>query len=293
MKIDLYAICWNEARMLGFFFRHYEPFVQRFVIYDNGSTDDTVALLRRKSNVEVRPFPNSDPRSFVLSAKALQDQCWKESRGRVDWAIVTAIDEHLYHPPLADYLLSCKRRGITYIPALGYQMLTGDFPAPDEHLAMTRTRGAPYSMMSKLRIFDPDALEETDFALGGHGAAPIGRLRLPRWRDELLLLHYKFLGIDYTRSRSAVLQAKLGGHDRAQRWGTHYAEQRVESDWKGFVDRLIDLRSPSYVPWIDHVEPRWWRSSNDPAWLLRGVLKRGREILTGTPSTMRGRTTEF
>jgi hypothetical protein len=292
MKIDLYAICWNEAHMLGFFFRHYETFVQRFVIYDNGSTDDTVALLRRKPNVEVRPFPNSDPASFVLSAKALQDQCWKESRGRVDWTIVTAIDEHLHHPHLAEYLLSCKRRGITYIPALGYQMLTSDFPASDEHLATTRTKGAPFSMMSKLRIFDPDAIAETDFAIGGHGAAPTGKLRLP-WRDELLLLHYKFLGVDYIRARSAALRTRMGEHDRAQRWDDLYSERRVASDWQGFADRLVDLRAPDYVPWIDHFEGRWWRGPYDPSWLWRGAVKRAREVVTGRPSAARGRTATF
>jgi hypothetical protein len=292
MRIDLYAICWNEAHMLGFFFRHYEPFVQRFVIYDNGSTDDTVALLRRKSNVEVRPFSNSDPASFVLSAKALQDQCWKESRGRVDWTIVTAIDEHLHHPRLTEYLLLCKRRGITYIPALGYQMLTSDFPAPHEHLATTRTKGAPFSMMSKLRIFDPDAIAETDFAIGGHGASPTGKLRLP-WRDELLLLHYKFLGVDYIRARSAILRTRMGEHDRAQRWDDLYSERRVASDWQGFADRLVDLHAPDYVPWLDHFEGRWWRGPYDPSWLWRGAVKRAREFVTGRPSASRGRTTTF
>lgn len=291
MNIHLYAICWNEARMLGFFFRHYEPLVSRFVIYDNGSTDETPDLLRAKRNVEIRPFPNRHPDSYVLSAKALQDQCWKESRGQADWVIVTAIDEHLHHPRLPAYLDACKRRGITYIPALGYQMITRDFPAPEEHLASTRTRGAPFSMMSKLRIFDPDAIEETDFAIGGHGAAPVGRLRLP-WRDELLLLHYKFLGIDYIRARSAVLRTRMGEHDRSQRWDDLYSDRRVDGDWRQFVDRLVDLGNPEYVPWIDHFEGRWWRGPYDPAWILRGIVKRTRSLVTGRPSESRARVAE-
>jgi hypothetical protein len=292
MNVHLYAICWNEARMLGFFFRHYAPFVSRFVIYDNGSTDETVELLRARPDVELRRFPNSRPDSYVLSAKALQDECWKESRGRADWVIVTAIDEHIYHPHLEAYLQHCKRRGTTYIPALGFQMLTSDFPAPDEHLATTRTKGAPFHMMSKLRVFDPDAIEETDFGIGGHTAAPRGRLRLP-WRDELLLLHYKFLGIDYLRARSAVLRTRMGSHDHGQHWDDLYTERRVENDWQQFADRLVDLRDPAYVPWIDHFEGRWWRRPIDPAWLLRGVLKRAREWVTGTPAEHRGRTTTF
>ena len=47
--------------MLGFFFRHYEPLVSRFVIYDERIDDETLAMLRGRPNVEVRPFPNSGP----------------------------------------------------------------------------------------------------------------------------------------------------------------------------------------------------------------------------------------
>src|SRR5262249_2788245 len=151
-----------------------------------------------------------------------------------------------------------------------------DFPGPDEHLASTRTKGAPYAMMSKLRIFDPDAIEESDFAIGGHGAAPRGRLRLP-WRDELLLLHYKFLGIAYIRARSRELHGILPDWDRAQSWAETATQPRVDHAWRQFVDGLVDLSDPAHVPWIDHFLPRWWRGRYDPSWIARGIVKRTRE----------------
>jgi hypothetical protein len=288
VNVHLYAICWNETPMLGFFFRHYAGLVDRFVIYDNGSTDNSREFLARRPDVEVRDFPTAHPDSFILSAKALQDTCWKESRGEADWVIVTAIDEHLHHPRLTEYLAHCKRHGVTYVPALGFQMVSTEFPAPDEHLATTRTVGAPYAMMSKLRVFDPNALEETNFGIGGHGASPVGRLRLP-WRDELLLLHYKLLGIDYTRARSAELRSRLGEHDHAQRWGDHYRGERIDQEWTHFAERLVDLRDPRYVPWIDHVKGRWWRSPRDRALLLRRVVARARARVTRVPTASRGR----
>ena len=274
--------------MLGFFFRHYETLVNRFVVYDNESTDESRAILEARPDVEIRDFPTAHPDSFVLSAKALQDECWKESRGEADWVIVAAVDEHLQHARLGAYLERCKRRGVTYIPALGFQMVTREFPAPGEHLAATRTVGAPYAMMSKLRIFDPDALEETNFGIGGHGASPVGRLRLP-WRDELLLLHYKLLGIDYTRVRSAALRSRLGADDHAQRWGDHYRGERVDEEWVHFVERLVDLRDPRYVPWLDHVKGRWWRDPRDPASRVRRVVARARTLVTRVPPASRGR----
>ena len=57
--VHLYAVCWNEAHILPYFFRNYEPWVQRFVIFDNGSTDGTQALLSAKPDVELGHFPGS------------------------------------------------------------------------------------------------------------------------------------------------------------------------------------------------------------------------------------------
>ena len=154
MTIHLYTFGWNEMRMIGFFFRHYEPFVDKFVFYDDGSTDGTLELLASKANVEIRPFAYSCPDSFSLSVQAMRNECWKESRGEADWVIVTDADEHLHHPALPSYLARCKDEGVTYIPALGFDMVTESFPHLGEHLATSHTIGAPSAVYSKLRIFD-------------------------------------------------------------------------------------------------------------------------------------------
>jgi glycosyltransferase involved in cell wall biosynthesis len=77
--------------MLGFLFRHYDPLVQRFVVYDDGSTDDSLEILRSNPKVEVRPTPPySDPDSRILSGTSILECCWKESRGVADWVIVVS-----------------------------------------------------------------------------------------------------------------------------------------------------------------------------------------------------------
>jgi hypothetical protein len=261
MRIHLYTVSLNEMRMLGFFFRHYEPWVTRFVVFDDQSNDGTADFLRTKPNVEVRIREYSNSDSLVLSGKAIRDHCWKESRGVADWVIVADIDEHLHHPGIETYLAQCKRNGVTLMPALGFEMLTDDFPAAAEHLASTRTMGAPHGHNSKLRIFDPDAIEEVDFSVGGHLATPRGRIVLPE-RDELLLLHYKHLGLDYALERNSFLQKGRRALDLQNDWGYQYAYkpedyERVRGE---LAQSLVDLRDPSYLPWRDHHEPRWWRT---------------------------------
>ena len=107
---------------------------------------------------------------------------WKESRGAADWVIVTVVDEHLYHPHLPAYLKWAKRKSITVIPGLGYEMVSVEFPACEIISVDDRPYGAVHGAVSKLSLFDPDAIEETNFAPGRHQATPRGQGALSQAR---------------------------------------------------------------------------------------------------------------
>src|SRR5712664_665031 len=145
--------------MLPFFFRHYDNFVSRYIIFDDNSTDESLSILNSHSNVDVRRFKWRSLDSFVLSEQSLSNQIWKESRGKADWVIVTDIDEHLFHPSMLDYLQSSTRCGVTLIPAMGFQMLIEDTPNSDETLCERYTVGAPWMQMMKCSIFSPNIQE--------------------------------------------------------------------------------------------------------------------------------------
>jgi hypothetical protein len=269
MTVHLYALCWNDAHMLGFFFRHYDPWIDRYVIFDDDSSDGSRELLQAHPRVELRRFERSDPDSFAASARALQDQVWKESRGRADWAVITAIDEHLWVPgrPMREVLARHAAQGVTFVPALGYQMVSEEFPEPGEELCQSRTRGAPWRKMSKLSLLVPDAIEETNFGPGRHKAAPTGNLRPPE-RDELLLLHYKFLDAERLLERQAMLRTRLGSTDVARGWGHHWDGELARAEWERFAAAAIDVSAPGLDAHHTHPGRRWWR---------RGRSKRRRD----------------
>jgi hypothetical protein len=264
MIIDLYALCWNDAAMLGFFFNHYDRLVTRYTIFDDGSSDASLTILANHPRVEIRPMPPALA-SLGITTKALKlwNHCWQESRGRADWVIVTEVDEHLDHPDLLGYLRRCKVSGITVVPALGYQMLSPKFPSPQECLRVTRNLGAPFAPQSKLGIFDPNAIEEIAYTAGRHAAAPTGRVRAPV-RDELVNRHYKYLGIDYVYRRNLELGARLNRDDRglAHRW--QWSRQELLADWARFEADLVDLAAPNFDPSRAHPAPRWWESLRAP-----------------------------
>lgn len=260
LNIHLYTQSWNEAAMLGFFFRHYDPWISRYVVYDDGSTDGTLDLLAAHPRVEIRRFERVVPDSFVRSAKRLHNSHWQESRGKADWVVVTAIDEHLHHPDLMSWLEAQHSAGVTLIPALGYQMVAQDFPPPDAHLATTLTQGAHFDQMNKLSLFRPDALTATGYGNGRHRAAPRGRLVLPE-RDLLLLQHYKYLGYAYVKRRQALLAQGLGETDRVRGWGAQYLRgaDGVDRDLRRFLGRAFNIADPAHDHHVTHPAPRWWR----------------------------------
>ncbi|MCX5867832.1 MAG: glycosyltransferase [Proteobacteria bacterium] len=265
-RIHLYATCWNEVRLLGFFFKHYDSVVQRYMIYDEGSNDGSLDLLIGHPKVEVRRFVRRYPDSFVLSELDLFNNCWKESRGfrgspSADWVIVCNIDEHLMHPDLGGYLSKCLEAGITAIPALGYQMLSDEFPRPSEHLCKTRTSALPDPTDCKLILFSPSEIKEINYKPGGHVAQPEGRVIAPA-RDELLLLNYQILGIDYTLKRFAELRSGLGPLDHARGWGFHYGWTREDLNkfFAALPQQGVNTAVVKAKPWKNYPRPKWWRS---------------------------------
>lgn len=260
--VHLYTICWDEADMLGFFFRHYDPWVSRYVIYDDGSTDGSREILARHPRVELRNFDRTDPDSFVLSHKAMQDHVWKESRGVADWVVITAIDEHLHVPGrrMADYLAEQARAGVTLVPALGFDMNAPEMPADCGLLTETVTRGRPRIGFNKLSLFRPDAIAETGFGPGRHAAEPSGDLVLPE-RDAVMLWHYKHLGFARNAEREASQALRLGRRDITQGYGQHYlwSCETLRAFWDEMEAEATDLSAPDFSPEAVCKRPLWWR----------------------------------
>ena len=196
--------------MLPYYFRNYNSIADRFFIFDDASTDASLEILAKHPKVEIDRF-HKQTDSLVA---------------------ICSMDEHLYHPDLLGYLKQCQKAGITAIsPAEGYQMVSDSFPDSDEPLCDQITRGMRFKKMDKFCIFNPDAIEETNFIPGRHKANPSGRVVFPKKRD-LKLLHYKYLGLDYLVTRYAELRTGLSRVDLEKRWGRQYLldQEKIEKD---------------------------------------------------------------
>jgi hypothetical protein len=275
VTVHLYTICWDEADMLPFFFRHYDPWVDRYVVYDDGSTDGSLELLAAHPKVELRRFERSVEGSFVLSHTRLQNSVWKESRGTADWVVVTALDEHLFVPgkDMRRYLADQRERGTTIVPALGFDTISETLPEAGTRLVDEARLAVPEMRFNKLSIFDPSAIERPRFSPGRHLARPQGRVRRPQM-TELVLFHFKNLGYEQTRARQRAEGMRLGEGDRAKQFGAHYlaSDQSFRKTWDERMSRAIRV-SAGVSPAALAQGPFWWTVSGRMVLLARKLRR--------------------
>jgi hypothetical protein len=88
----------------------------------------------------------------------------------------------------------------------------------------------------------PNAIEEINYQIGRHFAAPVGRIAFPADR-EVMLLHYKQLGLEYLLWRSQALKDRTTALDRERGWGAHYYRP---ADQIGLEFEMM-FRSAEYV----------------------------------------------
>jgi hypothetical protein len=202
MVVHLYALCWNEEKMIPFFLAHYTPIVDHIFIHDDGSTDRSRELLEAHPKVTFGEIgiPSTDGTRHAGELLPYYNQVWKQSRGVADWVILCNVDELFYHPRMRDYLAECTAQGITVIPSEGWDMLRWLFPPPGTDLVSQVRRGVRKLLMDKIFAFCPDAITETRFMSGRHRALPRGRIEYPS-RFEVRLLHYRFLGFGSSLAR--------------------------------------------------------------------------------------------
>lgn len=270
MSIDLYAACWNEERIIPFFLRHYEPLVDRIVIYDDRSTDRSVELLRASPKVEIRPFKRA-AESYLDAHLALFETCWHESRGRADWVCLVDLDEFLFQPDWNQYLAAQKDAGVTTIKTVGYDMVSEDFPPAGADLATILTRGQREHHLDKTALFDPDAIEQINHSVGRHLCSPVGRL-VPLPKHGIQLRHFKTLGLEYLLARTHALATRVNADDLARGWSAHYLrdDDSIRAEFEKQLSQAEPVPSPPVAKPKKKPKKKkpWWRRLSSNLWLL-------------------------
>jgi hypothetical protein len=231
--IWIYALCYNESHFVGNFLTAYKD-VDRIIVYDNYSTDNSVELLKCDSRVEIRQYDSNNEIRDDIYLK-IKNNCWKETRGKVDWVIVVDFDEiftrmvksgneiiydlDLYEP---------YKQGFNIIKPYGYNMISFDAPSfTTDHPFKHCQKGIYHPPAEKLCCFRPDQISEINYNAGAHLADPFDMngskdgVRIYRNKDYKLL-HFKAWNYKLYVERMAMGRNRLSDINKMNGWGYQY-----------------------------------------------------------------------
>lgn len=214
MRIYLYCILRNEARLLPYFLRHYTGFVDKLIFYDDQSDDGTRELITACPKAELRDWPGSHG---IVDDEFLDfaNKQWQQSIGHADWIIWVDSDEFIYHPNILG-VLQCYLEEDVDLPRIqGFTMFSDHFPTTNGQIYDEIKTGLEDEVWSKPVVFR----RHVKWNVGRHSIYLDGwspKLSLNR---DLKLLHYRCFGLDYVRERHARNWSRVPEHCRVKTFG--------------------------------------------------------------------------
>lgn len=232
MKIEVFAICYNEEKILPYFLRHYCQFADVY-IYDNYSTDHSVEIAQ-KAGAKVHQYDSNDELNDAIYIQ-IKNNCWKGSKA--DWVIIVDTDEFVYSPIMLAIL---KNTDYTAFEPRWYEMFSQEFPVTDEQIYDVVEMG--YEAWPKLNLFRPSEIKELNYEIGCHLVHPEGNVKLNYVESDIKTLHMRHLGKQYIIDRNSMYASRLSEINKKNKWGWHLA-QTAEEISKGF-DEEFKLTRP-------------------------------------------------
>lgn len=253
MKVDLYTLCWNEIKIIPFvidYWKNIKEQVDEFhvYVYDNGSDDGSIEELRKYDWISVMHFESDGINE--LAYLNIKNNVWKQSRGKADYVIVCDLDECLYCNNFKELFKKLKEGKYTICLPVWLEMYAEEFPTKNDELlhkqvtkCYVKTLHPDKSLPeSKAILFDPNEINEIDYIVGAHISYPQGNVK---WyeNDDLFILHYKHLSLDYVIWRYGICNERLSELNKQKGWGFHYAfkKEKIEKDFNDELAKCVNI----------------------------------------------------
>jgi len=229
MRIDTYAICYNEEKILPYFLRHYLQYGDVY-LFDNHSTDKSVEIAQ-KAGAKVAFYESGGQLRDDIYVQ-IKNNCWKGSKA--DWVIVVDADEFVYCPDLFELL---NLTSFTAFEPTWYEMFSEQFPTTQGQIYDEVKMG--YEAWPKLNLFRPSEIKELNYEVGCHLVHPEGNVVLNYANASIWTLHMRHLGKQYIIDRNRAYAKRMSDLNKKNGWGWHLT-QTPEQISEGF-DKEIKL----------------------------------------------------
>lgn len=257
MKILTVIVTRNCAEMIGFTIRHYTAFSDEIWFYDDESDDGTSGVICRRQNqdhesackVWYHEWPHCgsgiDENLFL---KFYYERAAEARRSGFDWVIMPDPDEIIYSPLGVRQVLARANPREQLIRPVGFNMVGPTFPVDDgRQIWEIHKLGIPAPVYSKPIVFRPSWTPRWQRGRHNIECCSVTMGGTPKLR----LLHYRYIGREYTARRNATNYDRVGlvNGDKGAAWscapnyhGEHSADwaEAVAEKGTNVVDQPLD-----------------------------------------------------
>ena len=239
MFVTTIIFAWNEERMLPYQLRNAQKYSDRIVLFDDGSTDSTVAIARA-AGVDV--FDYTHLSGGQLSNQALIDlknSAYKTMPG--DWFFIHDMDELPYFRfDMRKQLQKYTELGVTLPLVEGFNIAI-DHEAepvqPDDDLVIKHRFGFAAPQYCKRVVVHKSC--NVNYKHGAHKCAPVNGVASTT--APIKLLHYPCaFGPEFRIERCRLQALRRSAQDRSMGWGSHYecaSREQVSTYKQDLVNR--------------------------------------------------------
>lgn len=266
IKFAVFAICWNESKLMPHFLRHYRQ-ASRLVLMDNESTDNSVEIFLKDYQDSMN---NGQKRQVITfsTEQTLNDQTNIDMKNKtwtnfvdqdMDYIMIQDLDEFVSFPKHPHDILSglaiFKKKSITCSYCTAYDMACSD----EEFDLVTKNQfiidviktgkrnksQSPYETYDKVLIINPHQIQDTNFIPGQHRWFPKGNVILADDEDRPLLLHYKYIGEKWETERRKLFRERMSQENLSRRFGHQYSvsDEQINQFIQNGHKNIIDLTS--------------------------------------------------
>lgn len=240
-KYVVIAPCFNEQLILPHFLHHYRD-AYKILIFDDGSTDRTLEILRDNAKVEIRSLTGGEADKFDdRKLLKIKNEAWREYSGcGIDYVIIVDMDEFVCSTDgstIGQFLFSLKQQcpKTAFFRATGFNMVDKNdlnLLARDEKeaatiaLAQNVNVGFFDNLYCKTVIFNPNAIQNINYCFGAHYCFPKlyrGYVAYSQSDPPLLLCHFKYIfGEDQFVARRKLFGSRMSQFNRKRNMGAQY-----------------------------------------------------------------------
>lgn len=157
LKLWIYTFCYNEEKILPYVIEYWKQYATKVIVYDNGSTDNSLKILSQYSWIEVREFDTEntfDPEKI----SQYKSFCYTDAIGKADYVMVCDIDEVLLPTEnLFPELVLAKKDNVQLFQTKYYEIINNELNSKYDSLIHTAEGyyAYPNPNIHKAIVFDP------------------------------------------------------------------------------------------------------------------------------------------